>query len=278
MSRLGELENAIVNRLAGAQIGGEDAFAVVRGESGGFRAALRDTLARERLPMAAVAFVDEPHAPEVKATVRGPRFVVLIAARSLRTTSDPRHGDDDATGAFALLDAARARLDDHEIETGRRLVCIHERFVEADERMAVYELLYRGTPAVEEASQPVLTFDGNEIAGSDSVMTLEAGALGAEEIDVAFHDGAAIHRRKLTGVNTLVWRGSLRAETHDDLNGIEDDLADLISSAAVGDVEEANVRTFADCTPTALFRRGPRAIDGDGLVTQAAELWFTYSP
>lgn len=276
MSTLGNLENAIVTRLAGAQIAGEDAFAVVRGASGGFRPALRDAIARERLPAAFVAFLEEPTAPEVKPALRGPRYAVYIAARALRITSDPRHGDDDARGAFDLLDAARARLDDFDVAAGLRLVCLHQRFVEADDRAAVYELLYRVWPVVDvEPDLPVLTFASVEIAGSDSRMTLEAGAVGAEEIDIAFHAQSAVHRLKLASLNTLVWRGLLRAASHDDLNAIEDDIASAIGS--VGDVEERNVRTIADCTLAAFFRRGPRAAGADGYITQEAELLFTYS-
>ncbi len=149
MSRLGDLENTIVTLLADALIGGAPAFETVRGVSGGFRPALRDALRRERMPAAYVAFTEDPTAPEVRDEVRGARFSVLVAARTLRLESNPRHGDDDATGAFELLDVVRAQLDGYEPETGFQLLNLREKFIEADDRVAIYESLYRVWPVVE---------------------------------------------------------------------------------------------------------------------------------
>ena len=146
MSKLGSLEIAMVARLASATIGGNRAFQVVRGISGGYRAAVRDALRRERMPAAYVAFTEEPTAPETKLAVRGARFVVLVPERVLRVDSDPRHGDVSSPGVFALLEAARARLDNYLPISGVRLESLQVKFVDADERTAVYELLYRARP------------------------------------------------------------------------------------------------------------------------------------
>ena len=98
------------------------------------------------MPAAYVAFTDEPTAPEVKAAVRGSRFVVLVADRALRVESDPRHGDVNSLGAFTSLEQARLELDGYEPVGGLRLLNLHQKFVEADDRVAVYELLYRVWP------------------------------------------------------------------------------------------------------------------------------------
>lgn len=154
MSQLGDLENAIVAQLAKAEIGGTTAFEVIRGISGGWRAAVRDALHRERMPAALVGFTEEPTAPETRPALRGPRFVVLVAERLLRQGTDPRHGDAGSPGAFALLDAARAVLDGFEPEHDVRLENLHVKFIDADERTAVYELLYRAWPIIEEKRAP----------------------------------------------------------------------------------------------------------------------------
>lgn len=148
MTPLAELEIGIVNRLQEALLGGERVFTVVRGVSGGYRPALRDALRRERPPAAYVAFTEEPTAPETSAATRGARLVVLVAARALRPNTDPRH-DSGTPGAFALIATVRRELDDYDIMEGLRLVNLHVKFVEADERFAVYELLYRAWPVVE---------------------------------------------------------------------------------------------------------------------------------
>lgn len=154
MSQLGDLENALVTRLTAATLAGSPVFQTVRGVSGGFRPAIREAIRRERMPAAYVAFTDEPTAPEVKTAVRGSRFVVLVADRALRVESDPRHGDVNSLGAFTSLEQARLELDGYEPVGGLRLLNLHQKFVEADDRVAVYELLYRVWPVPPEVLAP----------------------------------------------------------------------------------------------------------------------------
>ncbi len=154
MSELGDIENAVVTRLAAATISGSPVFDTVRGVSGGYRAVIRDAMRRERMPAAYVAFIEEPTAPEVKPSVRGAKFVVLIAERALRLESDPRHGDADTLGAFTLLDETREELDDYQLTANLQLINLHQKFVEADDRVAVYELLYRVWPIPDAEDAP----------------------------------------------------------------------------------------------------------------------------
>jgi hypothetical protein len=79
---------------------------------------------------------------------------VLVADQTLRAESNPRHGDVSTVGTFTLLDKVAEQLDDYEPSVGLRLVQLHRRFVEADDRMAVYELLYRVWPIVEPELPP----------------------------------------------------------------------------------------------------------------------------
>ncbi len=150
MSRLSEIEDALVARLTAAVYMGSPLFATVRGASGGFRRGTADAFRREVMPAAHVAFLDEDTGPSVSASRRGPRFSVVIGARTLRQDSDPRHGSDESPGAFTLLEQARVQLDGFEPVTDFTAVSQKEKFVEADDRVAVYELSYRIQPVVEE--------------------------------------------------------------------------------------------------------------------------------
>ena len=146
MSRLGDLEAAIVDRLADDTIGGSATFAIVRGASGGNRPALRTSLSRELTPAAYVAFVEEPTAPEVDFVRYGPIFHVFVAARMLRAGSDPRNGDTDEHGAFTLIDRVKQRLDGWQPTADVWFYNLSIKFVDADDRLAIYELLYRVWP------------------------------------------------------------------------------------------------------------------------------------
>lgn len=148
MSRLGDLETEIISAVSGAIHTGDPVFKSVRGVSGGYRPNLRDAIRRERMPAAYVAFMEEPTAPEVKPSRRGPHFAVMIASRNLREGGDPRGDDVDNLGAFTALEAARSALDDLEVEPGILLRNLSVKFLDADERVAVYELLYRVWPVV----------------------------------------------------------------------------------------------------------------------------------
>ncbi len=275
MSRLGDFENAIVARLATAVIGGLPAFQRVEGISGGWRPAIRDALARERTPTAYVGFVDEPTAPEVRTHVRGAKFVVLIAARTARVESNPRHGDATSVGALPLVDAARTRLDDWGIATGLRLVNVHVRFVDADDRFVVYEILYRVWPIVSTPPAALIEFDGSAIFGEASRLELEAGPERSEVTDFNYHGRDMVYSMKLAAnARTIVLRGELRAANHAALNDIETAIEDAVKSETAGRLEEMGVREFSDCVIAALFRRGGRR-EEDGMIVQGVDVLFT---
>jgi hypothetical protein len=169
MSRLGDFENTFVSRLQGASISGSPVFKIVRGFSGGFRPILRDALLRERMPAAYVSFVEETTTPETNAFNLGPRYSVILAARMLRVEANPRHGDSSSLGVFTAIDSARARLDDYEPNSETRLVCMRARFLDADDRVAIYELLYRAWPiqflALAPNAPPDLALESGEDPG-----------------------------------------------------------------------------------------------------------------
>jgi hypothetical protein len=272
MSQLGDLENALVLRLSEARSGGSLVFATVRGASGGYRPAIRDALARERMPAVYVGFTDEPTAPETKPAVRGARFVVLVAARALRIEDDPRYGGTDSPGAFALLEIARAQLDGYEPGYGSRAVCLHQKFVEADDRTAVYELLYRLWPI----SQTALTFGEQKIADGAVRMSLEIGPLAVEHAIIPATDAAGdVRHVSWVRGRPIVWRGQLRASSDSELNTIEAELQELVLSREERDVADDSGRVFAACILDRFALDGPRRPCGNGkAVVQDVELRF----
>lgn len=275
MSELGDLENTMVSRLTAAEVSGSPVFQTVCGISGGYRVALREALRRVRMPAAYVAFIDQPTAPEVKPSVRGERFVVLVAERVLRVESDPRRGDVSSLGAFLLLEKAREQLDDYEPSPGLRLVNLHQKFIEADDRVAVYELLYRVWPIVEEG----LLFGGVAIAGSASRMSLEVGSIELEEEVFRFPGLNGAYRHLLTVLpREVVWSGRIRGQDDAAVNAIEADLEGAVLSQTVGDITGSSSRVFSNCVLTRYMRDGARRLDDDGqMICQDAELLFTQS-
>ena len=133
MSRIGDLETAIVTRIAAATSGGSPIFAVVRGASGPGKAVLRDRLKRERPPAAYVTFIREPTDFLTDPSRLGPQFSVLVAARMLRQTSNPRQGDSTALGAFALIDTVKTQLDNYAPSSAYQLQSTEISFVDVPE-------------------------------------------------------------------------------------------------------------------------------------------------
>lgn len=275
MSRLGDLENAIISRLAAATWQGGPLFQTVTGLSGGHRSSIRDLLRRQRLPAAFVAFTEEATSPRTQELSRGARFVVLVAAGALRAGSDPRHDDVDAVGAFTLLEQTRTHLDDYVPVSGVRAVNQQQRFVEADDRLAIYELLYLLWPV----SDALLRFNGEAIAGSSGRLVLEAGPIEHDEWSYTF-PGLDGSYRQLIGVRprNIFWRGQLRASSDQALNAIESDIEVILVDQNLGDVTDGTGRVFYNCTLEKFTPDGPRRSEQDGQVlVQDVELKFVQS-
>ena len=273
MSRLGDLENAIVARLSLATISGSPAFATVQGVSGGSRPAIRDALRRERMPAAYVAFTEEPTAPEVRDQVRGAKFSVLMAAQSLRAEADPRNGDALSIGVFQLLDVVRAQLDDYAPSSGLRLLGIQEKFVEADDRLAIYEAAYRVWPTVAETPSPL--FDGDPIVGNDRRLTMIVGPIEVVFDVFNFPGLGGVFRTALSlRAREILWRGELRTSSHATMNTIESAIEVRIAGQIGGTITNGNGQTFTNCVMDRYLRVGGRRDEGS-LVIQDAELLFS---
>jgi len=258
MAALGEYENKIVDRLTQVTIGSEPAFEVVRSVSGGWRPAIRDALRRERMPAAYVAFIEESTAPEIRAQVRGAKFSILVAERTLRSQMDPRHTFPQSTGAYELLAAARSVLDDYTPVGWLLLQLLRVKYVDGDDRVVVYELLYRLWPVVFE--DPVLLFGGQAIAGSASRMTLDVKTIEVDTVDFSFPGIAGVHRHAL-GVNDAA------------MNAIEANIETEIVKQAAGEITDSHARSFKQCVFDQYARTGER-LEEDGMIVQEAELHF----
>lgn len=267
MSRLGDLEASIVSRLSTAIVGGETAFATVEGASGTHRPTLLAAMRRERVPVAYVSFVDEALAPETRDTVRGPRFAVLVADRTLRVPSDPRQGDATSAGTLALLQAARSVLDDYAPSEEIRLIPVHEKFILADERFAVYELLYRAWP-VNEPITASPTFDGVDIVGNLSEIRVEIGGFDVVEVP------DTKPTEYTNGPRPIIWRGEIRATTHSQLWTIENNIETLIAARTTATISDAYGQDLDDCLIERYDRNGPRRVVGM-LVVQLAAIQFS---
>ncbi|HPF37338.1 MAG TPA: DUF1834 family protein [Phycisphaerae bacterium] len=268
MSQLGDIESAIITRLSTATIAGQPAFATLAGAGGGNRPANRATIRRLRMPAALVSFVEAPLAPETRSEIRGARFSVLVADQSLRAASDPRQGDTTTSGVFALIDVARQKLDDFGVASGVRLVVVESRFIDADERVGIYELLYRAWP-IDEVIPTTPQFNGNEIAGTHSDLRVEIGAFRVVPVDP--------EATPLTYTNTprpIIWRGEIRASTHAQLTSLETNIESLIAARTIGTVDDVHDQSFDDCLIERYEREGPRRIVGT-LVAQSAEILFS---
>jgi len=271
MSILSTIENAIVAHLAAATYNGGPLFATVEGASGPFRAAIRKAIERERLPAAYVIFVDEKTAPETKPEERGPRFSILVADRALRLTSDPRRGDAGVLGAFTLIEQTRIRLDNFAPVSDTAMTPLLQRFADADERLAVYELLYRVRP-IEDPP----TFDGEFLGGSSSFFAVDVGPPRIEAVSFEFPgiDGSFRHLLAERG-RAITCRGRLRAATPAALNALEAGLDAYVRAGTAHTLVDGAARPYANCVLRRWSRDGPRFTEAEtAMVVQAVEIEF----
>lgn len=264
MSRLGQLESNIVARLAGRTYAGAPLYGTVRGASGGYRAELRELISRERLPAAYVAFLDEKAGGDEFGLAALPRFAILVADRTLRITSNPRTGDDEVRGCFTLIDQTRTALDGYAAATGAELDWQTLRFVDADERQAVYELIYRVEPPIGPVS-----LGGEPVGGAASAFRIAVGPVEAEVASFSFPgiDGE-FRRLGATRGRTLHCRGRLRAADDEALSAIEAELDSQIAAATPKDFVDPQGRAYGEVVLERWSRVGYRTtVDVAGSLT-----------
>jgi len=268
-SRLGDIENAIIDRLRGSLPGTDIEFANLAAYGGGNRPALRAAIQRLQPPAAVVGFVEEPRGPETRELVRGARFSIFVADRSLRLNENASSGGSDSDGTYALIDVVASRLANYNLGSGLRLIESYVRFIEADERTAIHEIAFRAWP-IREAPSQALTFDGDAIVGPLSRMSLEIDPIRFELITnvPGSADTFAIVPREIR------WVGEVEATSNSALNSLEAAIETLIVDRTAADIEDDAGRTLTTCLIERYERDGPRLNIGEN-VGQVATIYFT---
>ena len=274
MSELGDLESAVVSLIAGITSGGSPAFQSVEGFSDTDRRASVAQVRRRLAPAALVVFGGRVRADVAESVAGVPKLTVLIAAGNLRGGDDPRAGDGTALGGFDLLGLVMAALDGTIVDTDRRLSALDEQIVSADETSVVYEQRYL-VDRVTELSSP--TFNGQVLAGSDSLVNVIVGELTAETVAFAFPGIDGVFRHHLgTRGRPIRWRGQLRASSDSGLSTIESTIEAMVASPNSFDMVDSWSRTFADCVADRFVRTGPRRRHPvSGYALQPFEIHFT---
>lgn len=274
MSELGDLESAVVSLIAGITSGGSPAFQSVEGFSDGDRRAGVAQVRRRLAPAALVVFGGRVRSDVAESVVGVPKLTVLIAAANLRGGDDPRSGDGTALGGFDLLALVMTALDGTIVDTDRRLSALDEQVVAADETSVVYEQLYL-VDRITELSSP--TFNGQVLAGSDSLVNVIVGELSADTVAFAFPGIDGVFRHHLgTRGRPIRWRGQLRASDDSGLSTIESTIEAMVANPNSFDMVDSWSRTFADCTADRFVRTGPRRRHPvSGYALQPFEIHFT---
>lgn len=263
MSQLEDIESALVTRIAETYaIGGHPLLAVVRGTSGSLRAATQEELLREQMPAAYVAFTDQSTAPDVFSP--GPRFSVYVATRSLRLTSNPRFGDAESRGAYDVIEALRARLDNFPITQDAVLQPIHVRFVAADDRSVIYELQYRALLAFGS-----LLFGEVRIGGTASLTTRPlAPPVDAPGLRFTLQpDGTyEVRNSPITTFDApdgslLVWRGEFRAADSSALDDLVVEVNELRELGTEYDLTDHRGRVYPGMFVARYLPLSPRYVD-----------------
>jgi hypothetical protein len=272
MSEFGDIEQAVVDLLAALEVSGTPLFADVRG------AALVDKRARETAlqqalaPAAVVVVAGRVRRGSSDIVPAAVRVIVAIAERDLRSATGVRRGDVDRSGVFLLAQQTCAALDGV-VAGSWRLSAGEEQLVAADDRHAVIELTILAE-LIDAAMAP--TFGGDELIGTDSIVTVEVGERQREAVTYGFLgvDGEFQHVLG-GGGQSIVWRGVLRADTHAALSAVEASLEALVAQGATDTLVDGYGVSRTDCVADAFVRRGPRRVHPtQGGVAQGFELSF----
>ncbi len=232
------------------------------------------------MPAALVAFVEETIPPINSSSPRGPRFSILVATRSLRLNAGPRLDDVDTIGAFRVIEMLRTRLDGYLVVPGRRMVPLSVKFIDADDRVAIYELLYRF-----ESIAPAPSLDATEIGGGIASTTrsltqpVEVAALRFTKAGDVYEVRDAPADEMPDPATTLIWQGELRAEDLGTIESAYASIQDLIDDETVGELVEGDGPRWQSMKAVELRRLTPPWRTPDfGEYVQPIEAIFEYSP
>jgi hypothetical protein len=202
-----------------------------------------------------------------------PRLLVYVVASNLRSADGARLGDVDGVGAYELANETLAALDGAVVAGGRRIVAIDDRVVLANERTIVFEQRW-SVETLADVAAPM--FDGQVIAGADSLVSTQVGSLKSRSVAFGFPGIDGEFRHALGNeARTIRWAGQLRADTHDGVSAIESGIENLLGSGGVAVLSDSVGRTFERCALDSFNRRGERYVHPlTGQVVQNFELDF----
>ncbi len=274
MSELGDIETAVRDLIANVEEGGSPIFRTVEGFSDGDRRRALAYISGRPAPAALVIYAGRVRGDAGSAIIGSPRLTVLLRAENLQGGCDVRCGDGTTQGGFQLLERVAEALDEAAVLADRQLVLIDEQVVSGDETHVVYEQRYV-VERLSEVAQP--TFNGEVLAGAESVVSVLVGEAEAESVSFGFPgiDGEFRHQLGLRG-RPICWAGQLRGADDNVLNAVEQNIEAAVADPRPHDLVDAFSRTFGDCVLDRFVRRGPRRrhpVSGGAL--QPFELHFT---
>lgn len=273
MSELGDIEAGVIALVEAVEHIGSPALATVAGWAAADRRSAIEQVRTLAMPAVLVSVGQRERGPSGLGGVADERVTLLIAARSLRSADGARVGDVDSVGAFALADWVTLELEAAVIASAWRLAMLDQHVVATDKRTVVIEQRWAAERLVE-SSPP--TFGGVAIAGEDSVVSMQVGALGSRDASFAFPgiDGRFVHRLGADS-RSIVWRGLLRADDHDAMNALESGIEAIVAGGGAAVVGDSLGRTYSDCVALSYDRSGSRRIHASsGRIVQAFEIQF----
>jgi hypothetical protein len=265
---------AVIDRIAAIQSGGNDAFRSVTLLADPDKRRSLPRLRSAAAPAAGVVYTGRLRAGADDGLPSEPKLSVFITASNLRGGDDPQTGDISKIGAFNLLSLVLLDLDGAIVDSDRRLVAVDEQLIEADERVAVYEQRYV-VERVNNVAPP--TWNGSTLTGASSVVDVEIGDVTTASSEFAFPGVDGVFQHHL-GVRSrdILWRGRLQSDDDAALNAIETAIESAVAAAASADLVDAFGRTFTECVPRRFSRRGKRRRHPiSGSAVQPFELVFT---
>lgn len=273
MSELGDIESGVIALVEAVEHNGSPALATVAGWAAVDRRSAVEQARTLAMPAVLVSVGQRERAPIGLGGAADERVTLLIAAQSLRSADGARVGGVDSVGAFALADLVTLDLEAAVIASAWRLAMLDQQVVASDERTVVLEQRWAAERLV--AFSPP-TFGGVAIAGDDSIVSVQVGALGSREAAFAFPgiDGRFVHRLG-SDSRSIEWRGLLRADDHDAMNALEAGIESLVAMGGAAEVGDSLGRTYSDCIATSYDRNGSRRVHASsGRVIQPFEIQF----
>lgn len=270
MSTWQSIEDAIVTALTGLNASGV-VLQTIKAVTARDRKVLAAAIGRELLP-AGYVMLSGREAPR---SGQGGELdlKVLLAARSQRSDDEARRGSEESTGTFGLVELVAGALRGLIVESCYRLEPVGEGCLGGEHGTVLWEQRYA---VARLPGAGGVTFGGVLLAGTDSRVEVEAGALRRAASAFAFPGIDGVFQRFLGfRGRTIVWRGQLRAATDGGLDWIEAHIDGELRAGAPRTLADQTGRAFDECVLASFQRHGARRHDAiSGQAMQDFEITF----